>query len=195
MLGMGIGEIIIIAIVAVIVLGPDKLPSAMVNIAKFFKVFKQTINGAKSTFEQEIKIAELKEDAKKYKDSLTGGIEGVRKKLTFEELDELKNSVNSVTGVTQKSLADIQNEISNLNPINKLNAGLDFDDGDFTSTNSDAPRSTHDVLTNTTQPVAPKNIVANNPANISNSGLNLSQTTNSTPKPESKDEIQKVKEA
>ena len=57
MLGMGIGEILIVAIVAVIVLGPDKLPSAMVNIAKFFKIFKQTINGAKSTFEQEIKIA------------------------------------------------------------------------------------------------------------------------------------------
>ncbi|WP_096024951.1 Sec-independent protein translocase protein TatB [Campylobacter lanienae] len=127
MFGMGIGEIIIIAVIAVIVLGPDKLPSAMVNIAKFFKVFKQTINGAKSTFEQEIKIAELKEDAKKYKDSLTTSIDGVRKKLTLEELDELKSSVNSISQTTQKSLADIQNEISNLNPIDKLNAGLDLE--------------------------------------------------------------------
>lgn len=127
MFGMGIGEIIIIAVIAVIVLGPDKLPSAMVNIAKFFKVFKQTINGAKSTFEQEIKIAELKEDAKKYKDSLNTSIDGVRKKLTLEELDELKSSVNSISQTTQKSLADIQNEISNLNPIDKLNAGLDLE--------------------------------------------------------------------
>ena len=124
---MGISEIIIIAVIAVIVLGPDKLPSAMVNIAKFFKVFKQTINGAKSTFEQEIKIAELKEDAKKYKDSLNTSIDGVRKKLTLEELDELKSSVNSISQTTQKSLADIQNEISNLNPIDKLNAGLDLE--------------------------------------------------------------------
>ena len=127
MFGMGISEIIIIAVIAVIVLGPDKLPSAMVNIAKFFKVFKQTINGAKSTFEQEIKIAELKEDAKKYKDSLSTSIDGVRKKLTLEELDELKSSVNSISQTTQKSLADIQNEISNLNPIDKLNAGLDLE--------------------------------------------------------------------
>lgn len=127
MFGMGISEIIIIAVIAVIVLGPDKLPSAMVNIAKFFKVFKQTINGAKSTFEQEIKIAELKEDAKKYKNSLTTSIDGVRKKLTLEELDELKSSVNSISQTTQKSLADIQNEISNLNPIDKLNAGLDLE--------------------------------------------------------------------
>lgn len=142
MFGMGISEIIIIAVVAVIVLGPDKLPNAMVNIAKFFKVFKQTINGAKSTFEQEIKIAELKEDAKKYKDSLANGIDGVRKKLTFEELDELKSNINSINNSTQKSLADIQNEISN--PINKLNAGLD----------------------GSLQP--PKNIVANNPDDIDN---------------------------
>ena len=127
MFGMGISEIIIIAVIAVIVLGPDKLPSAMVNIAKFFKVFKQTINGAKSTFEQEIKIAELKEDAKKYKDSLNTSIDGVRKKLTLEELDELKSSVNSISQTTQKSLADIQNEISNLNTIDKLNAGLDLE--------------------------------------------------------------------
>ncbi|WP_096021189.1 Sec-independent protein translocase protein TatB [Campylobacter lanienae] len=161
MFGMGISEIIIIAVIAVIVLGPDKLPSAMVNIAKFFKVFKQTINGAKSTFEQEIKIAELKEDAKKYKDSLTTSIDGVRKKLTLEELDELKSSVNSISQTTQKSLADIQNEISNLNPIDKLNAGLDLE------------TQSHD-RSQTAKNLAP------NP-----------QITNTTPNELSKDQIQK----
>ncbi|WP_261517856.1 Sec-independent protein translocase protein TatB [Campylobacter lanienae] len=161
MFGMGISEIIIIAVIAVIVLGPDKLPSAMVNIAKFFKVFKQTINGAKSTFEQEIKIAELKEDAKKYKDSLTTSIDGVRKKLTLEELDELKSSVNSISQTTQKSLADIQNEISNLNPIDKLNAGLD-------------PETQSQDRSQTAKNLAP----------------NL-QITNTTPNELSKDQIQK----
>ncbi|WP_096027813.1 Sec-independent protein translocase protein TatB [Campylobacter lanienae] len=161
MFGMGISEIIIIAVIAVIVLGPDKLPSAMVNIAKFFKVFKQTINGAKSTFEQEIKIAELKEDAKKYKDSLTTSIDGVRKKLTLEELDELKSSVNSISQTTQKSLADIQNEISNLNPIDKLNAGLD-------------PETQSQDRSQTAKNLSP------NP-----------QITNTTPNELSKDQIQK----
>ena len=150
MFGMGIGEIIIIAVIAVIVLGPDKLPSAMVNIAKFFKVFKQTINGAKSTFEQEIKIAELKEDAKKYKDSLTTSIDGVRKKLTLEELDELKSSVNSISQTTQKSLADIQNEISNLNPIDKLNAGLDLETQSQDRSQTAKNLSPNPQITNTT---------------------------------------------
>jgi sec-independent protein translocase protein TatB len=181
MLGMGIGEILIVAIVAVIVLGPDKLPSAMVNIAKFFKLFKQTINGAKSTFEQEIKIAELKEDAKKYKDSLTGSIDGVRKKLTFEELDELKSNVTNITGTAQKSLADIQNEISNLNPINKLNAGLDLDDEEY------KPQQPSNIVTNTinTNDTLKSNLSSSNSINTS---------LNSAPK-EIKDEIQKTKEA
>jgi sec-independent protein translocase protein TatB len=178
---MGIGEILIVAIVAVIVLGPDKLPSAMVNIAKFFKLFKQTINGAKSTFEQEIKIAELKEDAKKYKDSLTGSIDGVRKKLTFEELDELKSNVTNITGTAQKSLADIQNEISNLNPINKLNAGLDLDDEEY------KPQQPSNIVTNTinTNDTLKSNLSSSNSINTS---------LNSAPK-EIKDEIQKTKEA
>lgn len=150
MFGMGISEIIIIAVIAVIVLGPDKLPSAMVNIAKFFKVFKQTINGAKSTFEQEIKIAELKEDAKKYKDSLNTSIDGVRKKLTLEELDELKSSVNSISQTTQKSLADIQNEISNLNPIDKLNAGLDLETQSQDRSQTAKNLSPNPQITNTT---------------------------------------------
>ena len=150
MFGMGISEIIIIAVIAVIVLGPDKLPSAMVNIAKFFKVFKQTINGAKSTFEQEIKIAELKEDAKKYKDSLNTSIDGVRKKLTLEELDELKSSVNSISQATQKSLADIQNEISNLNPIDKLNAGLDLETQSQDRSQTAKNLSPNPQITNTT---------------------------------------------
>ena len=150
MFGMGISEIIIIAVIAVIVLGPDKLPSAMVNIAKFFKVFKQTINGAKSTFEQEIKIAELKEDAKKYKDSLNTSIDGVRKKLTLEELDELKSSVNSISQTTQKPLADIQNEISNLNPIDKLNAGLDLETQSQDRSQTAKNLSPNPQITNTT---------------------------------------------
>ena len=150
MFGMGISEIIIIAVIAAIVLGPDKLPSAMVNIAKFFKVFKQTINGAKSTFEQEIKIAELKEDAKKYKDSLNTSIDGVRKKLTLEELDELKSSVNSISQTTQKSLVDIQNEISNLNPIDKLNAGLDLETQSQDRSQTAKNLSPNPQITNTT---------------------------------------------
>ncbi|WP_169974880.1 MULTISPECIES: Sec-independent protein translocase protein TatB [unclassified Campylobacter] len=119
MFGMSLPEIIIIAIIAVLFLGPDKLPSAMVEIARFFKTIKKTVNDAKANFDQEIKIAELKEDAKKYKENITKTTESVRKKLTFEELDELKKGVNDVTGGLNKNISDIKSSIDNIkNPQN-----------------------------------------------------------------------------
>lgn len=67
MFGMGFTEIILIAVVAIIALGPDKLPTAMVDIAKFIKKLKSGIDDAKSTLDNELNIAEMKEEAAKYK--------------------------------------------------------------------------------------------------------------------------------
>ena len=104
MFGMSLPEIIVILVVAVLVLGPDKLPEALVKFAKFFKYFKAQVNSAKSNFEQEVRIAELKADAAKLKDSITGVGENVRKKLTFEELDELKKGVSDFGNEVKNSL-------------------------------------------------------------------------------------------
>ena len=49
MFGMDFGELLLIAIVAVIFLGPDKLPETMVQIAKIFKKVKTTIATAKDS--------------------------------------------------------------------------------------------------------------------------------------------------
>ncbi|MGG7073372.1 Sec-independent protein translocase protein TatB [Campylobacter sp. 9BO] len=111
MFGMSLPEILIIAVIAVLVLGPDKLPDAMVSIAKFFKTLKKGINDAKATFDQEVKIAELKEDAKKYKDSITQATEGVRKKLTFEELDEIKKGVSNATSGINDAVNSVKKSV------------------------------------------------------------------------------------
>lgn len=111
MFGMSFPEILVIAIIAVLALGPQKLPKAMVEIAKYLKIIRKTINDAKQSFDQEVRIAELKEDAKKYKESIAKTKDDIKKKLTFEELEELKSGINEVkTGVTT-SLSDIKNEI------------------------------------------------------------------------------------
>ena len=108
---MSFPEILVIAIIAVLALGPQKLPKAMVEIAKYLKIIRKTINDAKQSFDQEVRIAELKEDAKKYKESIAKTKDDIKKKLTFEELEELKSGINEVkTGVTT-SLSDIKNEI------------------------------------------------------------------------------------
>ncbi|MEA2050550.1 MAG: Sec-independent protein translocase protein TatB [Campylobacterota bacterium] len=84
MFGMGFMEIFLVAIVAIIALGPEKLPSAMVDIAKFFKKFKSGIENAKSTLDNELNISQMKEEADKFKASVSDV-----KSIASVDLDEI----------------------------------------------------------------------------------------------------------
>ncbi len=81
MFGMGFMEIFLIAVIAIIALGPEKLPTAMVEIAKFLKKFKSGIEDAKSTLDNELNISEMKEEAAKYK----AQIENAKSTLNVKE--------------------------------------------------------------------------------------------------------------
>lgn len=94
MFGMSFGEIFVIAIIAILFLGPEKLPDAMVKIAKFFKSFKKSINEAKDTLEEEIHLAELKEDAVSYKKELQKSVNEVKKNVNV--LDNLNADINDI---------------------------------------------------------------------------------------------------
>ena len=96
---MSFGEIIVILVVAILVLGPDKLPEAIVQIAKILKAVKRNIDDAKSSIEKEIRINDLKEEAKKYKDEFSSTNENIRKNLSFEKLDDLKRDILDKTKV------------------------------------------------------------------------------------------------
>jgi len=70
MFGMGFMEIMLILIVAVIALGPEKLPTAAVDIAKFLKKMKSSVDDAKSTIDTEITKTGLRDEASNFKDNL-----------------------------------------------------------------------------------------------------------------------------
>ncbi|MCW8954949.1 MAG: Sec-independent protein translocase protein TatB [Sulfurimonas sp.] len=70
MFGMGFTEIMIIAVIAILFLGPDKLPSAMVEIAKFFRSAKNTLGTMKESLEEELNVKDIKEEALAYKKEL-----------------------------------------------------------------------------------------------------------------------------
>jgi len=70
MFGMGFTEILIIAVIAILFLGPDKLPSTMVEIAKFFRNTKNTIGSMKESLEEEMNVKDIKDEALAYKQEL-----------------------------------------------------------------------------------------------------------------------------
>lgn len=96
---MSMGEILVILIVAVLVLGPEKLPDAAIQIAKFIKAAKKHIDDVKESLDKEVRINEMKEEAKKYKDEFSSANENIRKKLSFEEFDDLKRDILDKTKV------------------------------------------------------------------------------------------------
>jgi len=107
MFGMGFTEILLIAIVAILFLGPDKLPGAMVEIAKFIKGAKKAITSAKESIDSEINIDELKKEALNYKaklDSATEELQGF-KNLSDTTERSMKDKFASLTQIEEDPVA------------------------------------------------------------------------------------------
>lgn len=86
MFGLGFTEILIIAVIAVLFLGPDKLPSAMIDIAKFFKSVKQSIGTVKDTIEEEMNLTDIKEEVLSYKKELLDAGDNIKKSTNISEI-------------------------------------------------------------------------------------------------------------
>ncbi|NLN13652.1 MAG: Sec-independent protein translocase subunit TatB [Arcobacter skirrowii] len=108
MFGLGMTEILLIAIIAIIVLGPDKLPEAMIKIARMFNSVKKGISDAKTTLDNELNISELKAEANKFK----AQIEDTKSSLMADTkidlgLDEI---LNDDFETTKKSQVEIKKD-------------------------------------------------------------------------------------
>jgi sec-independent protein translocase protein TatB len=118
MFGMGFMEILLIAIVAIIALGPEKLPTAMVEIAKFLKKFKSGIEDAKSTLDNELNVSEMKEEAAKYK----AQIEEAKSTLNLKEnLDLGLNDIINEDMKKPEKTDDSKEKVSLKEPKKKKN--------------------------------------------------------------------------
>ncbi len=102
MFGMGFTEILIIVIIAILFLGPDKLPSAMIDIAKFFRQVKKTIGTVKESIEDEMNVSEIKQEALAYKREL---LEAQNK---LEKATDISNVGAKLTNLGDDLIGDIE---------------------------------------------------------------------------------------
>lgn len=103
MFGLGFTEILIIAVIAILFLGPDKLPSAMVEVAKFFRTVKKTMSTVKDSLEQEMNVADIKEEALAYKKELLKANESLHKATNLKQIAADLTNLNDDTP-TDKAL-------------------------------------------------------------------------------------------
>lgn len=103
MFDFSLGEMLVIIIIAILFLGPDKLPGVMVDVAKFFKQIKKTIGTIQDSLEQEINATGIKEEALAYKKELLKASDELKRTTDMTAIgDHLTSLQNDVIGDIEK---------------------------------------------------------------------------------------------
>lgn len=131
MFGMGFFEILVVLVVAIIFLGPEKFPQAVVDVVKFFRAVKKTLNDAKDTLDKEINIEEIKKETLEYQKLFENKVESL-KSVKIEELEDAKvtaeNEIKSIQDLMQDYQRSLETnttpnhsneEVSNEEALNK----------------------------------------------------------------------------
>ena len=141
MFGIGLPEMIIIAVVALIFIGPDKLPGVLRSIGKGLVELKRATSDVRSTvqeemqkIEEEIELKEVRESAQDFKNEL-GGVANKVDPLTLskfntdDQKEEISDSINEsdldkpqtefVAENTEATATNASGEIDEKTPFSK----------------------------------------------------------------------------
>lgn len=90
--GIGFMELLLIGIIGLVVLGPERLPVAVRSVTGWIRAMKRMANSVKDELEQELKIEQLHSDLKKVESQ---GIANISPELQAS-IDQLKEAAQSV---------------------------------------------------------------------------------------------------
>lgn len=110
MFGFNIFELMVVLVVAIIFLGPDKLPKLIIDVVKFFKMIKKSINEAKDTLDKELQISELKKEALEYKSQFEQSTQNFTKEIQLQDINAM--SVNEMFKDYKDSSGESRGETS-----------------------------------------------------------------------------------
>ncbi|SHI04464.1 Sec-independent protein translocase protein TatB [Ferrimonas marina] len=91
--GFGFFELIVIAALGLIVLGPERLPVAVRTVSGWIRAIKRMAGSVKTELEQELKIEQLQADLKKAESK---GLKDLDPDLQ-KSIQELRDAAQSVT--------------------------------------------------------------------------------------------------
>jgi len=85
MFGIGLPELLVIAVVALLVVGPDKLPGLAKSLGKGFQEFRRATDDVTESIKDTLKPDDIKKDVNDFKDSLLYGKEDEKDKEKDKE--------------------------------------------------------------------------------------------------------------
>ncbi|GGQ30960.1 Sec-independent protein translocase protein TatB [Shewanella litoralis] len=90
--GIGFMELLLIGVLGLVVLGPERLPVAVRSVTGWIRALKRMANSVKDELEQELKIEQLHSDLKKAESK---GLANLSPELK-ESIEQLKQAAESV---------------------------------------------------------------------------------------------------
>ncbi|WP_028864331.1 Sec-independent protein translocase protein TatB [Psychromonas aquimarina] len=114
MFDIGFWEMVVISVIGLVVLGPERLPTAIRSVLRWVNTAKGMANSVKSEISQELKLHEINENMIK---ASKQGLSDLDPDLK-ESIDEMKKTAQEITRPYQNS-----NEELNSSAINTENNG------------------------------------------------------------------------
>ena len=93
MFDIGFWELVVIGVVALVVLGPERLPVAIRTASHWIRLIRSTANSVKAELEQELKLQDLHNDLKKAERLQMNNLSPELQ----ESIEQLKTAAQSVT--------------------------------------------------------------------------------------------------
>lgn len=108
MFDIGFWEIGLISVIGLVVLGPERLPTAIRSVMQWVNTAKGMANSVKSEISQELKLHEMNENMIK---ASKDGMDNLDPELK-KSIDEMKKSAQDLVNPYKSELQDLQQSLS-----------------------------------------------------------------------------------
>lgn len=108
MFDIGFSELVVIGVVALIVIGPERLPKVARTAGHLYARLQRYVSTVKSDISREIQLDEIRRAGQEFKESVESAASGVEKQATVVD-DYLRNEASNVTqAVTASAASEVQ---------------------------------------------------------------------------------------
>lgn len=104
MFDIGFSELVVIGVVALIVIGPERLPKVARTAGLLYGRMQRYVSSVKSDISREIQLDEIRRAGQSFKDSVESAASGVEQQATVVD-DYLRNEVSNVKQAVTASVA------------------------------------------------------------------------------------------
>lgn len=134
MFDIGFWELVLIAVIGLVVLGPERLPVAVRTVARWVRTFRAMAASVQNELNQELKLQEMQENLKK--------AEQMNLKDLAPEVDASLRELKEAAASVQRPYANSQSAASSESATASDATVSAAADADVTTATSDSPAST-----------------------------------------------------